>query len=71
MQNNNLKNSDMSKFIITEEARNLYGRFISKFPFISISVETVQRFLSLYKRDNISMLHDYVLSQGLAEEVEE
>lgn len=60
----------MAKFIITEEARELHRQFTAAYSYVTVSTATVQKFINAYKSKNIDLLYDYVLSQGLAEEVE-
>lgn len=64
------------KIKITEEARELHRQFMAEYGYIAISVEVAQQFLEAYRDINISTdqrldyLRDFVLSQGLEDEVE-
>ena len=60
---------------ISEEARKLFSDFCQEFSFVTITVETVQAFLNGHRltenAPKTALLFDYVLSQNLAEEVQE
>lgn len=60
----------MARINITDEARELHRQFRAAFGYVIVSTEVVQKFINTYKSKNIDLLYDYVLSQGLAEEVE-
>lgn len=60
----------MARIIITDEARELHRQFREAFRFITVSTETVQRFINTCKSKNLDLLYDYVLSQNMTEEVE-
>lgn len=61
----------MTRVIITDEARELHRQFTAVYGYVTVSTATVQQFINACKSKNIDLLYDYVLSQGLAEEVEE
>ena len=48
----------------------LYGDFTTKYPFITIDRSTVAQFYKEYNSTNVDMLFDYVLAQGLDDDIE-
>lgn len=62
---------------ISEEARKLFLDFCQEFSFVTITVETAQEFLNDFQgfqpignAPQTALLFDYVLSQGMEEEVQ-
>lgn len=60
----------MARINITDEARELHSQFRAVYGYVTVSTEVVQKFINTCKSKNIDLLYDYILSQGLAEEVE-
>lgn len=48
----------------------LYEEFVSTYGYVSISKEIVEDFCDKFRSDNVYLLYDYVLSQGLEEDIE-
>ena len=48
----------------------LYGEFLAKYPFVTIDRSVVARFHKEYNSTNVDMLFDFVLAQGLEDDIE-
>lgn len=49
----------------------LYEVLRDFYPYVSVDKKVVARFIKQYKSTDVHMLYDYILSQDLADEVEE
>lgn len=48
----------------------LYNNFMQQYSFVCINKEVVKQFYERFKSDNVHMLLDYVISNGLEEDIE-
>ena len=49
----------------------LYEVLRDFYPYVSVDKKVVARFIKQYKSTDVHMLYDYILSQDLADEIEE
>lgn len=56
---------------MTEKINTLYAEFIETYPYVSINRQVVELFIRRFNLCNVHFLYDFVLSQDLADEVEE
>lgn len=52
-------------------ARELYLAAREKYPYVIFGIEIVEQYLAEGNKPDVWLLYDYVLSQDLADEVEE
>ena len=48
----------------------LSTEFRESYPFVSASRDVIERFVREYKSHSVHLLYDYIMSQGLEDEVE-
>ena len=56
--------------IMNETINSLYAEFTESYPYVSIDKRVVEQFVRKFNRCNVHFLYDFVMSQGLEDEVE-
>lgn len=49
---------------------SLYGELRERYPYVSVDKKVVEQFVRNYKSHSVHLLYDYILSQGLEDDVE-
>ena len=53
-----------------EKINALHAEFTSTYPHVSVSRQAVEQFLKTFKNHSVHLLYDYILSQGLEDDIE-
>lgn len=53
-----------------EKIESLYAEFKESYPYVSIDKRVVEQFVRKFNLCNVHFLYDFVMSQGLEDEVE-
>ena len=55
---------------MNETINSLYAEFTESYPYVSIDKRVVELFVRKFNLCNVHFLYDFVMSQGLEDEVE-